>query len=264
MTFSSMINHTFRASLANYETFSFHFQRNLHPPRCSKTSCSWQEVASKGCWRSGLVRIVDSAGGDDVGSFLLGTVWHKGLVRACVFLLPFLTWRIDDLCNSFLTAAFAEQDASGRGMSKHVTTDGFTSVGACKESTGTRVGLNLIDDQDSDVELLGHLAELAEMLAKLALALIQLSTAVIVVAKVCHDAVDNKKTVLPARKRLGKTTELIMLIFAVLRTNVKNVFVGSLVVDCALSVCFMVSWARYSLPKRSEICLMRSGRHVPS
>ena len=82
-------------------------------------------------------------------------------------------------------------------MSKYVTTDGFASIGTCKESTGTWVGLNLIDDQDSDVELLSHLAQLAEVLAQFALTFIQLSTTMVVVAEVCHDAVDDEKTVLP-------------------------------------------------------------------
>ena len=126
-------------------------------------------------------------------------------------------------------------------MSKYVTTDGFASVGTCKESTGTWVGLNLIDDQDSDVELLCHLAEFAEVLAQLALTLIQLSAAVVVVSEVCHDAVDDEKTVLSGREWLGQTTELIVLVFAVLRTDVEDVLVGGLMVDCALSVCFMAS-----------------------
>jgi len=126
-------------------------------------------------------------------------------------------------------------------MSKHVTADGFASVGTCEKSTGTRVGLDLIDDQDSDVELLCHLAEFAEVLAQLALTLIQLSAAVVVVAEVCHDAVDDEKTVLSGREWLGQTTELIVLVFAVLRTDVEDVLVGGLVVDCALSVCFMAS-----------------------
>jgi Sec-independent protein secretion pathway component TatC len=126
-------------------------------------------------------------------------------------------------------------------MSKHVAADGFASVGTCEKSTGTRVGLNLIDDQDGDVELLCHLAELAEVLAQLALAFVQFSTAMVVVAEVCHDAVDDEKAVLPGREGLGETTELVVLVFAVLRTDIEDVLVGGLVIDCALSVCFMVS-----------------------
>lgn len=207
--------------------------------------------ASKGCWRSGLVGIVDSAGRDDVGSFLLGTVCNKQLARSYVRLFPLLTWRIDNLRDSFLAAAFAEQDASGRGMSKYVTTDGFASIGACEQSTCARVGLNLIDDQDSDVELFCHLAELAEVLAQFALAFIQLSTAMVVVAEVCHDAVDDEKTVLAGRERLGQTAELIVLVFAVLRTDVENVLIGGLVVNCALSVCNTVSLKRQTLTAKA-------------
>ena len=159
-------------------------------------------------------------------------------------LLLLLTWRVDDLCDPFLAPAFAEQDASGRGMSKHVAADGFASVGTCEQSAGTRIGLNLVDDQDSDVELLCHLAELSEMLTQLALAFIQLSTAMVVVAEVCHDAVDDEKTVLPGREWLGQTTELIVLVFAVLRSDVEDVLVGSLVINCALSACYTVSWVK--------------------
>ena len=107
------MTHTFRAPLVKYETISFLFQRYIHPRSCSKNSCSWQEVASKGRRHLGFVGIVDPAGGDDVGSFLFSTVWHKWSVGAFVSLLLLLTWRVDDLCNSFLTSAFAEQDASG-------------------------------------------------------------------------------------------------------------------------------------------------------
>lgn len=166
-------------------------------------------------------------------------------------LLLLLTWRVDDLCDSFLASAFAEQDASGRGMSKYVTADGFASVGTCEKSTGTRVGLNLIDDQDSDVELLCHLTELTEVLAQLALAFVQLSTAMVVVAEVRHDAVDDEKAVLSGREWLGQTTELIVLVFAVLRANVEDVLVGGLVVNCALSACYTVSWARLILTAKA-------------
>jgi Sec-independent protein secretion pathway component TatC len=105
-------------------------------------------------------------------------------------------------------------------MSKYVTTDGLASIGTCKQSAGSRVGLNLIDDQDGDVELLRHLAELAEVLAQFALTFVQLAAAMVVVAEVCHDAVDDEQTILPGRERLSQTTELIVLVFAVLRTDV--------------------------------------------
>lgn len=208
-------------------------------------------MASKGCRHSGFVRIVDPAGSDDVSSFLLSTVWHKWSVPACVSLLLLLTWRVDDLCDSFLASAFAEQDASGRGMSKHVAADGFASVGTREQSAGTRIGLNLVDDQDSDVELLCHLTELAEVLAQLALTFIQLSTAMVVVAEVCHDAVDDEKTVLPGREWLGQTTELVVLVFAILRTDVEDVLIGGLVVNCALSACGTVSWAEWILTAKT-------------
>lgn len=136
-------------------------------------------------------------------------------------------------------------------MSEDVTADGFASVSACEKSTGTWVGLNLIDDEDSDVEFFCHLAELAEMLTQLALAFIQLSTAMVVVAEVCHDAVNDEKTVLPRREWLGQTTELIVLVFAILGADVKDVLVGGLVVNCALSACGTVSWAEWILTAKT-------------
>lgn len=117
-----------------------------------------------------------------------------------------------------------------------MTTNWLASIGACEESAGAGVGLDLVDDQDGDVELLRHLTELAEMLAKLALTFIQLAAAMEIVAEVGHDAVDDEKTVLPSREGLGQTTELIMLVFAVLCTNVEDVLVGGLRINCTLSV----------------------------
>ena len=149
-------------------------------------------------------------------------------------------------------------------MGQYVTTNGFAPVGTCKKGTGAWVGLNLVDDQDSDVELLGHLAELAKMLTQLSLTFVQLSTAMVVVAEVCHNAVDDKKTILPRCERLGQATELIVLVFTVLRADVENVLIGGILINCTLSAWHVASCARYSLPKRSEICLMRSGRQVPS
>lgn len=149
-------------------------------------------------------------------------------------------------------------------MGKNVATNGFTAIGTCEKSTGTRVGLYLVDDQDSNVELLSHLTEFSEMLTQLALTFIQLATAMEVVAEVCHDAVDDEKTILPRGERLRQTTELLVLIFAVLCTDVEDVLVRGLWVNCALSIWPTVSCATHLLPKRSEICLIRSGRQVPS
>ena len=136
-------------------------------------------------------------------------------------------------------------------MSEHVTTDGLASVGTREQSAGTRIGLNLIDDEDSDVELLCHLAKLAEMLTQLALAFIQLSTAMVVVAEVCHDAVNDEKTVLPGREWLSQTTELIVLVLAILRADIEDILVGGLVVNCALSACGTVSWADWILTAKA-------------
>jgi nitric oxide reductase large subunit len=41
---------------------------------------------------------------------------------------------------------------------------------------------------------------------------------------------------LPRRKWLSQTAELIVLVFAVLRTNVEDVLIGGFMINCALSV----------------------------
>jgi hypothetical protein len=130
------------------------------------------------------------------------------------------TWRVNHLRDTFFATTFAEQDTSGRCMSEYVTTDGLTSIGTCEQSAGAGIRLDLVDDQDSNVEFLRHLTELAEVLAQLSLTFVQFSTAMEVVAEVCHDAVDDEKTILPARERLSQATELLVLVFTVLRTNI--------------------------------------------
>jgi hypothetical protein len=95
-----------------------------------------------------------------------------------------------------------------------------------KECTGSWVGLDLVDDEDSDVELFGHLSKLAEMLTQFALALVQLAATVVVIAEVCHDAVDDEETELSRSERLGQTAQVFVLVLAVLRAGVKDVLVG--------------------------------------
>jgi hypothetical protein len=108
------------------------------------------------------------------------------------------TWRVDHLRDTFFASTFAKQDAGGRCMSQYVTTNGLASIGACEQSAGAGIRLDLVDDQDRNVEFLRHLTEFAQMLAELALTFIQFSTAMEVIAEVCHDAVDDEKTILPS------------------------------------------------------------------
>ena len=121
-------------------------------------------------------------------------------------------------------------------MSEHVAANWLAPVHTRKECTGSWVRLDLVDDQDSDVELFGHLSELAEMLAELTLALVQLAATMVVIAEVRHDAVDDEKTILSRRERLGQTTELLVLVFAVLCTDVEDVLIGGLWVNFELLV----------------------------
>ena len=111
-------------------------------------------------------------------------------------------------------------------MSEHVAANWLAPVHTRKECTGSWVRLDLVDDQDSDVELFGHLSELAEMLAELTLALVQLAATMVVIAEVRHDAVDDEETELSRSERLGQTAQVFVLVLTVLRAGVKDVLVG--------------------------------------
>lgn len=43
-------------------------------------------------------------------------------------------------------------------MCKNMTADGFSSIGTGKESTSSRVALNLVGHQDGNVELYEHVS----------------------------------------------------------------------------------------------------------
>jgi len=109
--------------------------------------------------------------------------------------------------------------------------DWFTPIYTRKDCTGSRIRLDLVDDKNGDVELFRHLSELAEMLVQFALAFVQLASTMVVVAEVCHDAVDDEETVLSRGERLSQTAKLVVLVLAVLRTGIENVLVGSFRVD---------------------------------
>ena len=141
------------------------------------------------------------------------------------------TWRIDDLGHTFFATALAKKDTGGRRVREHMAANRFAPVHACEKCTGSRVRLDLVDDEDGDVEFFGHLGELAEMLVQFALALVQLASAMVVVAEVRHDAVDDEETECSRSERLGKTAQHLVLVFAVLRAGVEDVLVGGLWVD---------------------------------
>jgi len=111
-------------------------------------------------------------------------------------------------------------------MCKHVATDRFAPVRTSEERTGSRIRLDLVDDDDSDVELFRHLCELAEVLAELSLALVQLASAMVIVAEVCHDAVNYEEAELSRSERLCQTAQVFVLVLTVLRAGVKDVLVG--------------------------------------
>lgn len=144
------------------------------------------------------------------------------------------TRRINHFRHSLLASTLAKKNASGRGVREHMASNRFATVRTGEQGTCARVRLDLVDDQHSDVELLCHLTELTEMLAQLSLTLVQLSTTVIVVAEMRHDAVDDEETVLSRSERLSQTAQLIVLVLAILCAYVENVFVGGLMVNCGL------------------------------
>lgn len=117
-------------------------------------------------------------------------------------------------------------------MRKYVPTDRFAAICAREQRAGTRIRLDLIDDQDRQVELLSHLGKLAEVMSELLLALVELTTTVVVDAEVGHDAVDDEEAVLSSSKGLGEIAELVMLVFAILCADVEDVLVRRCWVDC--------------------------------
>lgn len=54
------------------------------------------------------------------------------------------TWRVLNLSNALFTSTLAKKDPSRRGMSEDMTAHGLTTIGACKESAGSRIALHLI------------------------------------------------------------------------------------------------------------------------
>ena len=49
-----------------------------------------------------------------------------------------------DFCYALVAAAFAEKDASSRGVREHMSSHGLAAVGAGEESTRARVALDLV------------------------------------------------------------------------------------------------------------------------
>ena len=129
-----------------------------------------------------------------------------------------LTWRILDLRNSLFTTSLAEQYARGRSVSEDVTTDWLAAICSLEECTGARITLDLVGHEHSDVELwtesarasLGRfrttfsdVRELRKELVELLLTLVELTTASVVDAEECHDAVDDEQAVLITDEELG-------------------------------------------------------------
>lgn len=109
--------------------------------------------------RSGLFRVIDAAGGDNVCRFLLSAV--------CIILSADgsigsdndeLTGRVYNLGDAFFGSALAEEDTGCGGVSEDVTTNRFSTINTHTESSA-RIALNLVGHKDADIELCVWLAK---------------------------------------------------------------------------------------------------------
>lgn len=169
-----------------------------------------------------LVGVVDTTLSDDVGRFALGHVYHRqqerrGKERGR------LTRRVLQLGNSLVTTTFSQQDSGVRSMSQDVTTNRFSAISASEECTRSRITLNLVGHEDSNVELLSDVVESRQELSKLLLPLRKLSSSSVVDSETCHDTVDDQESEVAGHELFRELFEKIELMFAVVATSVCDV-----------------------------------------
>ena len=116
-------------------------------------------------------------------------------------------------------------------MSDNVTANRLTSICTGEQSARTRIRLDLVGHEDSDVEFFCHVLEPIEMQAELLLALIQFSTTEVVNTEESADAVNDKQAVLASCEILVELGEKVMLVFAILRTSDSDVLNSRIAVD---------------------------------
>ena len=109
-----------------------------------------------------------------------------------------------------------------------MTANRLPPVGARKESTRTRIRLDLVGHEDDDVELLGHMLDPVEMETELLLTLVQLSTPEVVYTEESTNAIDDEETVPAGGEVLVQLSEQIMLVLTVVRTSCGDVLDGRL------------------------------------
>ena len=142
-------------------------------------------------------------------------------------------------------------------MRNDVPADGFASVSASKQSTGSWIRLNLVGDEDGDVELLGHALKTSKMDSELGLTVLELSAANVVDTEESSDRIDDEETVLARGEVLVELIEELMLQLAVLGTSDGNVLHRSLSVDVEA-----LSNLNDSLGAEGTFCIYTGGQRV--
>lgn len=134
-----------------------------------------------------------------------------------------LTRRVLQLSHSFITTPLSQQDSGVRSMSQDVTTNRLPAISASKECTRSRITLNLVSHEDSNVELLSDVVEPCEKLSKLLLPLRKLASSSVVDSETCHDTVDDQESEIAGDELLRQLLEKVQLVLAVVTTSICDV-----------------------------------------
>lgn len=104
-----------------------------------------------------------------------------------------------------------------------MTTNRLPTIGTSEECARSRIALNLVGHEDSNVELLSDVVESGQELSKLLLSLRKLSSSSVVNSEACHDAVDDQESEVTRHELLRQFFEKIQLMFAIIATSVRDV-----------------------------------------
>lgn len=99
--------------------------------------------------------------------------------------------RIEDLADTLFGLSLPEVESGSTGMREHVSPDWL--LGICVGHSVSRISHHLVSHVDSHVELLGQFHQFAQDLPQNLLSLGELSSAGVVIAKDCHDGIDDKQ-----------------------------------------------------------------------
>lgn len=104
-----------------------------------------------------------------------------------------------------------------------MATNRLPTISTSKECARSRITLNLVGHEDSNVELLSDVVESCQELSKLLLSLGKLSSSGIVNSEACHDTVDDQESEVTRNELLRQLFEKIQLMFTVIATSVRDV-----------------------------------------